>query len=164
MALKGMQANVARLQAILAFLEQPRAQPLQINLATFLATHRTDESRAPVGCVLGHYARTSASSVISLIPMRFWQQAKSPIMVDALRDEYPQDHWQHWTLRYQTLRHEAYGETAALLYLQMGQWDCHRLFYPAGSSYEVRPPLDSLVFRLRSMVETSNAVGGDRGS
>lgn len=147
--------HLPRLQAVLTFLKASRLVPGQLNLATYMATHRTDEDRAPVGCVLGHYARSGQSSSISLIPINYKAQVKSPVMADILFEEYPHDQWRHWTLRYQTLKEEAYGETAAGLWLQMGRWDIHRLFYPAGSSYEIRPPIESLVWRLNNMVETT---------
>jgi hypothetical protein len=159
---KTLQANLYRLRAVLTFLESGTLQPGQLNLATYMATHRLDEERAPAGCVLGHYARSGQSHVISLVPIRYWEQVKAPVMADTLRDEFPDTEWRHWTLKYETPSAEAYGLTAACLYLQMRQWDVQRLFYPAGSSYEIRPPIDSLVFRLRSMVETSHAIDSDR--
>lgn len=154
MALKIMKANRVRLEAITSFLASGVVQPGQINLATFLASHRIEEERAPVGCCLGHYARSGVSEAISLVPINFLAQLKSPIMADALLDEYPLGLWRHWTLHYQTGQTEAWGENAACLYLQMGKWDIQRLFYPAGSSYEIRPPIESLVYRLRNMLET----------
>jgi hypothetical protein len=159
---KQLQANIFRLRAVLAFLEGAELHPSQINLATFMTTHRVHESRAPIGCVLGHFARSGLSQSISLIPIRYWDQIKSPIMADTLADEFPSSEWRHWTLKYETASTEAYGMTAVCLYLQMRAWDIHRLFYPAGSSYEVRPPIESLVGRLRNMVETTHAVSVDR--
>lgn len=163
-ALKQMQANIFRLQGIIAYLEVAKLHPSQINLATFMTTHRRLESRAPIGCVLGHFARSGQSQSISLVPIRYWEQIKSPIMADSLRDEFPLEEWRHWTLKYQTPDVEAYGLTAACLYLQMREWDVHRLFYPAGSSYEIRPPLESLIGRLRNMVETTNGNRQDAGA
>ena len=151
---KPMQANLPRLQAITAWLEQAGLHMSQINLATFMVTHRVHEDRAPIGCVLGHYARAGVSHVISLKPLNYTEQTKSPIMATELFDEFPDRDWRHWTLHYRTPTTEAFGETAAMLYLQMRQWDVHRLFYPAGQSYEIRPPVESLVFRLRNMLET----------
>jgi hypothetical protein len=153
MALR-LQANLPRLQSITSWLESSRLAPGQLNLATYMATHRTDEERAPVGCVLGHFARSGTSHVISLVPIRYLEQIKSPMLAEVLLEDHPSSEWIHWTLHYQTATSEAFGETAAMLYLQMRQWDINRLFYPAGSSYEIRPPVESLVFRLRSMLET----------
>ena len=154
MTLKAVQLNVRRLQAILTYLEDGRLAPGQLNLATFYATHRHDPERAPVGCVLGHFARSGLSHSISLIPINSWQQTKSPIMAETLAEDHPRSDWQHWTLHYSTLTAEAWGETAALLYLNAQKWDLYRLFYPAGASYEIRPPVESLVFRLQMMVKT----------
>ena len=154
MVLKLVKANRVRLEAVTLFLDSGMVMPGQLNLATFLATHRSDEERAAVGCALGHYARAGASEVISLVPIHFLSQLKSPIMADALLEDHPIKDWVHWTLHYHTQGSEAFGMTAACLYLQMGQWDVHRLFYPAGSSYELRPPIESLVFRLNNMLRT----------
>ena len=155
MTVKAWQANRPRLSAMAQFLAEAGLQPGQINLGTFLARHRHDAARAQVGCVLGHYASTGTSRVISLDPVVYPEQLKSPVMATELLQEFPSKDWQHFTLHYHTPSCEAWGETAAMLYLQMGRWDLHRLFYPAGSSYEIRPPLESVLFRLRNMLETT---------
>lgn len=155
MVTKAWQANRPRLQAILMFLERSVLLPGQLNMGTFFASHRQEQGRLAVGCALGHYAAAGTSRVISLEPIAYTEQLKSMIMASDVLDEFPARDWQHYTLHYQTAATEAFGETAAMLYLQLGKWDLHRLFYPAGSSYEIRPTLESLRLRLRNMLETT---------
>lgn len=145
-----IEPNRERLTQVLELL--PSITPGRLNLATYYAVPR-DLQVMPVGCVLGHYARVGASPTISLKPINFRSELKSPIMSEVLLDEYPLEHWQHYTLHYQAPDAEGFGLTAAMLFFHLREWDIHRLFYPAGTSYEIRPPIESLAFRLRQFVE-----------
>jgi hypothetical protein len=143
-----------RLNAILDWLERKPFEDRQLNLATFFARSGHPDS-TPIGCVLGHWAALGLSSSLTLYPIRFTGQIKSPVMMRELFDDYMSPEWKHFTLCYRQPTVEAYGETAAMLYLRLGKWDLHRLFYPAGASYEIRQPVDSVLLRLRQMVRTT---------
>src|SRR4029077_20247535 len=95
MSMKVMKANRVRLEAITTFLGNGALTPGQLNLGTFLATHRTDEERLPVGCALGHYARAGVSETISLVPINFLSQLKSPIMAGQPLEGHAVGQWQY---------------------------------------------------------------------
>jgi hypothetical protein len=161
--LKSVEPDRHRLRQVLELV--PTIPQNRLNMATYYAVPRTLEIQ-PVGCMLGHFARSGGSPLISLKPINFCSELKSPLMADVLLDEFPLKDWQHYTLHYQSRECEAFGLTAAMIYVHLREWDTHRLFYPAGSSYEIRPPLESLTFRLRQFVETwpyAAEIGDHRG-
>jgi hypothetical protein len=149
-SVRAPQPNRDRLRQVLELM--PAIQPARLNLATYYAVPRLLEA-PPVGCVLGHFARAGVSPVISLKRINFCSELKTPMMADVLLDDYPLADWQHFTLHYHAPDVECFGLTAAMLFFNLRQWDVQRLFYPAGSSYELRPPLESLAFRLQQFVE-----------
>jgi hypothetical protein len=148
--LKSVEPNRDRLRQVLELL--PAIVQGRLNMATYYAVPRSLEAQ-PVGCILGHFVRAGVSPLISLKPINFCSELKSPVMSDVLLEDYPLAGWQHYTLHYQAGDIEAFGMSAAMLYFRLREWDTHRLFYPAGASYEVRPPIESLAFRLRQFVE-----------
>ena len=150
---KTLVANALALRQLVRLL--PTIAQRSLNMATFWAEPRMEGvDLFAVGCLLGHYAHSGRNPLLRLRPINFLGQLKSPLLADALLDEYPQSHYQHFTLHYEERTVEAFGESAAALAFRMKGWDLQQLFFPHGTSYEVRPTLDSLAFRLDSYLRT----------
>ena len=137
-------------------------ETISLELGTFWAKPRNPAwSNKPVGCALGHYAWIVKPPGLRIVPLNFLEQLKAPISAGTVLAKYPNSHWQHHTLHYQSPEVEAWGLNAAMIYFQLRAWDCQRLFWPAGNNYKSEVTAGELAQRLRAFLRTSQAIEED---